>query len=77
MFPSDCSGLPLVGFEPNCECFADELATASQVQLMLLLDGGERRTAWPKPDGSFVFYSIPAGPHMLETAAPSLVYPQV
>eukprot|EP00884_Botryococcus_braunii_P011988 jgi/Botrbrau1/20790/Bobra.0156s0020.1 len=55
----------------------DELVTASQVQLILLLDGGERRTAWPKPDGSFIFYNIPAGPHMLETVAASLVYPQI
>jgi Protein of unknown function (DUF2012) len=56
---------------------ADELATASQVRLMLLLDGGERRSTWPRPDGSFIFYDVPAGPHMLETVSTNLVYPQV
>lgn len=71
-----CS-LELPGGRSNTKLCADELATASQVQLVLLLDGGGRVTAWPKLDGSFVFYDVPAGPHMLETISTNLVYPQV
>ena len=55
----------------------EHLVPHNDISVLLALNGGAELRAFAKPDGSFVFYNVPAGTHMLDVVAMQLVYPQV
>lgn len=55
---------------------ADGVSLA-QAEVWLQLDSGERRVAFPLPDGSFNFAGVPVGIHTLSIEQPRLLYPTV
>ena len=50
---------------------------ASEVRLLLTLDGGQQQLAWPQASGKFAFQNVPKGVHLLDVLAIGAIFPQV
>lgn len=57
--------------------FTDQSVKSSKVKLLLSVNGGDQLQSFPKTDGTFAFYDVPAGTHMLDVISLELVFPQV
>lgn len=59
-----------------CAVFTDQNVKSSKIKLLLSINGGSQLQSFPRTDGSFTFYGVPAGTHMLDVVSLELVFPQ-
>lgn len=57
--------------------FTEQHIKTSKIKLLLSVNGGSQLQSFPKVDGSFAFYTVPPGTHMLDVVSLELVFPQV
>lgn len=57
--------------------FTEQNIKTSKIKLLLSVNGGSQLQSFPKVDGSFTFYAVPSGTHMLDVVSLELVFPQV
>lgn len=60
---------------PCCSNNAADGVSLAQAEVWLQLESGERRVAFPLPDGAFTFADVPLGVHTLSVEQQQLLYP--